>query len=291
MTLMARAMIRQYLHDFSGALADLSQLVRLEPHNGRAWALRKVVNTVLANYEEARTDCERMRGLLSELTVTACFSILDAMTGHAKGGYESLTKALDRHPDARPVQRLVVQTVLAEMADQMGQSSTAEQHFKNARSLDNSDRYLLARYADFLLDSGRPQEVVALLRRSADSDVLMLRLALAEKKLKSGTAERHRVQLLSRFEAARLRGDRSHAGEEARFTLSILEQRPEALRLAQENWKAQREPRDARILLEAAVAVGDVQAARPVLDWLARSRNEDVYLNRLARQLTGRALQ
>lgn len=287
--LMVRAMIRQYLHDFPGALADLSQLVSLEPRNGRAWALRKVVNTVLANYEEARADCEHMRGLLSELTVTACFGILDAMTGNAKGGYESLTQAMERRPDALPVQRLVIQTVLAEMADQMGEAGIADRHFKSARALRIPDRYLLARYADYLLDQGRPREVVALLGHGADTDVLLLRLTIAEKKLQAGSAERHRAQLQSRFAAARIRDDRSHSGEEARFALFILDQPRQALRLAQENWNLQREPRDARILLEAAAAANDIEAARPALDWLARSRNEDVYLNRLARRLKGGA--
>jgi hypothetical protein len=75
-----------------------------------------------------------------------------------------------------------------------------------------------------------------------------------------------------------MRGDSLHRREEARFTLHVLKQPHEALRLARENWAAHREPWDARIYLEAARAAGDPGAARPVLDWLREHRVQDVRL-------------
>jgi len=70
--------------------------------------------------------------------------------------------------------------------------------------------------------------------------------------------------------------------DEARFYLYFLNDSKEALRLAQENWQTQREPSDARMLLEAALAAKDVAAARPVMTWLAQSRIEDRHLQKLA---------
>ena len=43
----------------------------------------------------------------------------------------------------------------------------------------------------------------------------------------------------------------------------------------------QREPRDARVLLEAALAAGDGAAAQPARDWLKTSRFEDAQLRQL----------
>ena len=54
--------------------------------------------------------------------------------------------------------------------------------------------------------------------------------------------------------AAEMRGDTVHQQEEARFALHIKNDAKNALRLAGENWKVQREPRDAQIFLEAALA-------------------------------------
>ena len=65
----------------------------------------------------------------------------------------------------------------------------------------------------------------------------------------------------------------------------MLKQPAEALRLAQSNWKVQKEPRDARVLLEAAVALRRPEDAQPVLDWMGQTRIDDWYLQRLADQL------
>jgi hypothetical protein len=62
-----------------------------------------------------------------------------------------------------------------------------------------------------------------------------------------------------------------------------------ALRLAAENYRLQREPRDARILMEAALAANEHAAAQPALDWLRTSGYEDPLYAKLARQLEGSA--
>jgi hypothetical protein len=52
-----------------------------------------------------------------------------------------------------------------------------------------------------------------------------------------------------------------------------------------ENWKEQREPRDAAVVLEAAFAARDPGAAQPVLAWLSESGFESEKLKRLAASL------
>jgi hypothetical protein len=49
----------------------------------------------------------------------------------------------------------------------------------------------------------------------------------------------------------------------------------------------QREPADARILLEAALAAKQPAPAQPALQWLADSGHDGVLLNSLAQQLKG----
>jgi len=93
------------------------------------------------------------------------------------------------------------------------------------------------------------------------------------------------AELRARFEAARARGDRVHLREEARFYSELLRQPREALRLAQENWKVQKEPADARILVETAIGAGDRAAAQPVIDWMKRNGVEDAMLAGLVQRL------
>ncbi len=285
--LLMRAAIRQYNHDFQAALTDLSRVIDREPRNVRAWASRMVIHTVWANYDEAHADCERLRELADEVVATACSSTLDGVMGRAGPAYGKLSAVLGKQENISSQRKLVVLTLMAEMAERLDQPENAEKHYKQALELRITDNYLLARFADFLLDRGRPGEVVALLKDKSGSDVLLLRLALAERAVKSTTAVQLQAMLSARFDAARLRGDKTHLREESRFALSLQQQPRKALELAVENWKLQREPNDARILLEAAMAAGDAQAARPALDWLTRTHYEDPYLNRLAQKLRG----
>ena len=127
-----------------------------------------------------------------------------------------------------------------------------------------------------------------LLKAWSKSDILLLRLALAEKALNVSGGGPYARSLLARFEAAAMRRDTLHLQEEARFRLHILHDPERALALAKENWALQSEPRDARVLLEAALVMRDPDAAKPVLTWLDVSRHEDPILRRLARQLASR---
>ena len=120
---------------------------------------------------------------------------------------------------------------------------------------------------------------MALLREETRVDGLLLRLTLAEHEIGAPGRDAHIEELRARFAASRQRGDSLHQGEEARFLLHLADQPQAALTLAQANWAVQREPRDARILLEAALAAGAPEAARPALDWMAGTGIEDVVLD------------
>jgi hypothetical protein len=135
-----------------------------------------------------------------------------------------------------------------------------------------------------LLDSKRPAEVVKLLAAWEASDPLLLRLAEAETLLQAPAAKAHVQALDDRFAAAKLRGDTTHRAEEARFQLRLRKNPALAVQLAAANYHVQKEPRDLRVLLEAALAAGDSAAAKPARDWLQSSGFEDAKLRALAAQ-------
>jgi hypothetical protein len=178
-----------------------------------------------------------------------------------------------------------VLTRLAELALRSGDPVRAERHFREAIATGVTDGFVLAAYADFLLDAGRPADVVTLLRDWTRSDILLLRLALAGQALKSPAAAAHVSMLANRFDEAGLRGDKLHLQEQARFELQLRNNAARALELALENWQTQREPRDARILMEAALAAGQPQAAKPALDWMRATGYEEAPYRALAQRL------
>ena len=286
--LVLRATFRQSQHDFIGALGDLDLALRLAPANAQARLTRATVLTVLGRYAEARRACLPLLQLTPGLVALTAVTSVTSLNGEAERGRGLLRDALERNPAAGIQEKVWALTVLAEISSQaLGRTSEAEHvDFQNALALGQRDPYLLGAYADLLLDEDRAGEAMALLKEETRADGLLLRLALAESALtpRPASLEAHVADLRARFEASHLRGDFVHQREEARFTLWLLRQPVEALRLAQANWRVQHEPADARILLESALAARDAEAARPVLEFIRTNRLEDAQLNKLAKQ-------
>jgi tetratricopeptide (TPR) repeat protein len=286
-----RAMLVQFDHRFDAALVDLDAAVAAEPDNAAAWSWRTAILMVQARYAEARRSCEQMAALTSELVAVACRAQVDAATGQAGPAAAALRSALQKHADASPDERLWCLTRLAETEERRGAFAAAEAAFREALALGIPDVYVQAAYADFLLDRGRPAEVLQLLKDRGRADVLLLRLTQAAKATadpkSAPSAANLAAELAARFDAARRRGDTTHRKEESRFTMAVQGEVARALVLAKENFAVQREPIDARILLEAALAARDLAAAQPALDWMAASGIQSVALQPLVDRLKG----
>jgi hypothetical protein len=209
------------------------------------------------------------------------------MTGDAGSAYQYLTRVL-AEPGAMPAElRVWIETLTAETAEALGAWHNAEAHYRAALAAAEGERpsvYLLAAYADFLLRGRRPADALALLADAPPADPLALRIALAEKQL--GRLDTARVDSLSYRLQLALEGlDTTHAREAAYFALYVLDDPELAMKRALANWNVQREPIDARLVLEAALAAHRAADARPVLDWLASSGCEHVDLLQLERRL------
>jgi tetratricopeptide (TPR) repeat protein len=282
--LLLRATIRQNAHEFDQALTDLDQVLALQPTNAQAWLIKASILHVQARYDEARRACQRLARLAASHVLLGCLSDIAGVTGQSAKSLELLRAVLT---DAGLVgrERIWIATILAETATRIGAIREAEQAFAEAFTVGVKDQYLLGAYADFLLDQGRYRDVISLVQHETKADGLLLRLALAEQALKLPTFQNHTAELTARFAASRERGTATHVREEARFTLTLQQDAQRALSLAQANWKVQREPADARILLESALAGKNPPAAKPVIDWLRANHVEDFRLQQLATQV------
>jgi tetratricopeptide (TPR) repeat protein len=277
--LLLRATIRQSTHDFAGALADLDRLIERAPNDGQALLTRATVLTVQGRYADARADCARVARLAVPLVAVACDASSASLSGEAASAYAALESAL-AHSRVNADVVEWAETLAAEIAARRGDPAAAERHFRSALALDSRDPYLLAAYADFLIDQGRAAEAIPLLKDHVRNDSLLLRLALADSRVPDAREAfvAHRAELEDRFAAARRRGDSLHRREEARFMLEIAGNAAEALRLARENWAVQRESADLRILAAAAIASHDKSAIAEVLEWQRRNRLDDAGL-------------
>jgi len=282
---LVRGMVLQFNHRFPEAIKDLTEVSRLEPNNAVAWSWLAAVYLVTADYSKAREACDRLKPLAADLAVVGCLAYVDSLTGRAQFGLERLSMALRQQPKADPALQLWTLTRMAEISERLGDNRLAERHFRAALALDVRDTYLLAAFSDFLLDQGRPTEVLTLLKDFSRADTLLLRLALAARDAGSADAVKYQQEMRERFDAARRQGDALHEKEESRFARSVLKENQRALVLAESNYRIQREAADARALLEASISCSSPQSAEPVLQWMAQNRVESVILQSLARQV------
>lgn len=277
---MVRGMVRQFRHDFAPALDDFASALAQDADLAGAHAWRGAIFLVQADYARTAKECEALQKLQRAVLYGGCKGLTLAYTGQLDAAYATLQHALTLTNDDG--HRLWLHTRLGEVAAWQGKSDGAQQHYRQALALGMDDGYLLAAWSDFLLDQGRAAEVVQLLAKWEASDGLLLRLAEAETLLALPAAAAHVQALDDRFAAAKLRGDTTHRAEEARFQLRLRKNARLAAELAAQNYQVQKEPRDARILLEAAGAAQDRAAARDVLDWLKSSGFQGAPLLRLA---------
>lgn len=274
-----RGVVRQYRHDFSGALADFADVLQRDPTFAMAHAWRGAIFLVQADYLAAQKECASLYAMGRNNLGDACHGLEQAYNGKLDAGYHTLHNTLDRMSE--PESRLWLLTRLGELAAWRGMRTQAQAHYTAALALGLDDVYLLAAWSDFLLDEGRYQDVIQLLARWEASDSLLLRLAEAEAAVQSPAAQRHLRMLAERYAAARARGDTTHRAEEARFELRLRKDPRTATQLARENYAVQREPRDARVLLEAALAAKDPAGAQDARQWLRTSGFEDARMRQL----------
>jgi hypothetical protein len=173
----------------------------------------------------------------------------------------------------------------AELAERLGHRDEAERLYRQSLAASPDDTYTIAAYADFLLDADRAGEIPGLISADTPVDTLLLRRAQAAHRLNADDAAPIVADLDARFVASRARGDRVHLREEARYRLEIADDPAGALELASANWQVQKEPLDARIFLECALAADKPEAAAEIVKWVRETGLESPAIAILVKQV------
>jgi tetratricopeptide (TPR) repeat protein len=275
--LLMKAAIRQYQHDFEGALQDLGKAISAEPANIQAWLSQAAIQQTVGSLDDAARSCSRLVALSNHVAAHVCLADLASL----KGDRSALDK-ISRLSGSRSASGEMgwILTVLAEMAERLGRPADADKLFKSAIAAD-AGSYQRVAYADFLMLQGRAGEVETVLQASPSTDAVSLRRAIALKRTGDPRVAAEVAILRQRFEASMSRGDSLHLRELARFALDIDGNPGAALALAKRNWTVQKEPADALLLAKAAVAAGTPQDADPVRVFVRDPGMFDVRLDAL----------
>jgi tetratricopeptide (TPR) repeat protein len=279
--LVLHATILQSRHAFTPALAELDLALTLDPANAQGWLTRATVLRVLGRYEEALDSCVHLGVLADPAITTLCSESIRSLGGHLQSAYAAI-RAL-RPQSLPPEAQAWRYSELGEMAARLGDEPAAEHWLRAGLELAPDDFYLRAACADVLLRQRRAAEVLELLRGYESMEPMLLRVAIAHRLRGDASGRQAQVLLANAFEVEQRRGEAVHRREQARFFLDVEPRAAEALAAAQENWQVQREPDDILILLRAAQAAQQPQAALPARRFLEKQQTEDARVALLLR--------
>jgi tetratricopeptide (TPR) repeat protein len=280
-TLVLQAITLQYLHQFDAALALLERALALEPLDAQAWLTRASLLELRGDYAAARHACAHLVRSADHFTALTCLASVAGRSGELAASLHALRQpnGIDaRLPATLRAWRLAVR---ADMAERLGDDHAAEADLHAALSATADDPYLKAAYADLLLQTGRPHEVLALLAGSDAQDPLLLRIAIAAHRIGSPEAPRWMQAYQERQRAAERDGDSTHQREQALYLLEVRDDAAGALAYARRNWTMQREPADVRIYVRAAERVHSEADCTRLARWITETHYEDRALSTL----------
>ncbi len=287
--LLIRAHLNQQRHAFALARADLQLALERDPRNAQAWLALSVVERVSGRLANAHKACAALLTLTETLVSGTCLADIASLAGKAPEAFATLDRLLQAESvDSADHLRRWALTIQGEVAWRLGEPELALQAFEAGLALaeanEQFDGYLLSAWADFMLEQGRAQAVDRRLEPYDQSDALLLRRAIAAKRINHPNAGAMADTLRRRFAASQRRGDDVHLREQARFALDIDNKPSEALWLAQRNWAMQKEPADVLLVLRAALAFNPA-AADPVVAFVSETGLQDVRVQTLLERL------
>lgn len=273
--LLMRARILQFRHQFDDAVRLIETALNHDQFNPDAWLMLASIDQVRGNVAASRAACVKLIPMADPLIGAACVSATVALTSRAKEGIGLLEGALHQPTATSPAEKAWAWSILAEIEDRTATTEDdmrrAEDAYRSAIAAEPEGIYARAAFADFLLAHGRSAEVRDILGDATQADALLLRAAVAAQLNHDADAVALADDLDQRFEEAQRRGDETHLREQARYYLEVRKDYRRALLLAARNFQTQREPADAKLLLDAAAAANEPSAARPVVQWFAET--------------------
>lgn len=272
--LVLRATVEQSRHRFDAARALLDRVIARAPDHGQALLTRATIAQVRGDYPAAASDCLRLRPLNIDVAAV-CGALTDALTGHNERALAALNVAVRRTQG--PVRAWALGG-LAQVREQRGERAEAIVAYRASLAADD-DLTTRVALADLLIEQRKWTGARALLAEAAPADGVLLRRWQIDRATGVEAAGTE-AQLQVRFAEARVRGELLHAREAAVFELERGDTTA-AMRLARENWRAQREPADLLVLARAARAARDAAAVDEARAWLRITGLDDVRLRRV----------
>lgn len=263
-----RARLAQIAHRFEEAASDLESFLTLHPESVEGSLLAADAWRRAGNIGRARELCLQLALGGHSLVAGHCAADILLSLGRAEDALRLVTRFDGQRTEFAAGTAGWATAIAADVAAAAGRQDAALEYYRQAFRAGKPGLPLRLSHADFLLAVGQPREALNALRDTSATDAVLLRRAIAAKRLTLSEEAELVESLRNRFQVQNETGtERLHLREQALFALYVDEDPQTALRLALQNWDIQKGPEDAQLLQEAAVAAGRRRAADVVDVW------------------------
>jgi tetratricopeptide (TPR) repeat protein len=285
-----RGLVKQGFHAFDAGLQDIQQAIAKAPQRAEFWSWRFALHLLLADMAAARQDTEEMARLFGPQEAQVYRAVLLYRTGQPQPAIGLLTTAIRAAQFQDPSSQVWLGFHLGEAHRVAGQPDQALAVWGKQLQASPQSHLLRLSLSELLNQQGqyRQARAVATAAHAATSsmtDALLMQALLASRGLNDADEARLASQMDARLKSQALRQEALIERPKLIYQIAYGQDLAAGLALSIENWRLQKEPPDAVLFAQAALALGQARAAEPVVLWAEKTGYTDPQLTPLLQQL------
>lgn len=293
-----RGLVKQGFHDFHAGLQDIDRAIALTPERAELWSWRFALHLLLADMRAAQQDSEEIARRFGPEEGQIYRAVLGYRTGQASAAVLVLSRAVRLPPYQDASSQDWLGFHWGEAHRVAGQPARAAAVWAERLRVSPQSHLIRLSLADLYNQQGQYRQAkdTATGRLSgknrapasqfaALTDALLMQALLASRGLKDADEALLAGQLAARLQTQGLRQEALIERPKLIYQIAYGQDLKAGLALSIENWQLQKEPPDALLFVQAALALGQARAAEPVLTWAQQTAYTDPQLAPLLAQL------
>lgn len=290
-----RGLVKQGFHDFQAGLQDINRAIALEPARAEFWSWRFALHLLLADVAAAQQDIDEMVRLLGPEEAQVYRAVWLYRTGQPWPAVDMLSVAIRsaNYQDAGSQDWLGFHW--GEALRVAGQPARALAVWGQRLQASPQSHLIRLSLAELLNQQGQYRQAQTIAMAASGkgapnstapmSDALLMQAVLASRGLKDPDEARLASQLEARLQSQALRQEALIERPQLIYQIAYGRDLKAGLALSIDNWQLQKEPPDAVLFVQAALALGQARAAEPVVKWAEKTGYTDPQLTPLLAKL------
>ncbi len=287
-----RGLVKQGFHDFAGGLQDIQQAIGLQAQRAEFWSWRFALHLLLADMRAAEQDAQEIDRLFGPAEAQIYRAVLHYRTGQASAAVKLLRESMRAAEHQGASSQVWIGFHLGEALRVAAQPEQAINVWQQSLQAQPKAHLLRLSLAELLNQQGRFKEAKAVATGPANkatsslTDALLVQALLASRGLKSADETLLAGQMQARLQSQALRQEALIERPKLIYQIAYGHDMAAGLALSVENWQLQKEPPDALLFAQAALALKQARVAEPVVNWAQATGYTEPALRELIGQLT-----